>query len=133
MNDIDDTINRILKMHTIAVVGLSPKPERASHDVARYLLSQGYKIIPVNPVQEEILGLKCYPNLSAIPEPVDLVDVFRRPEHCPPIAKEAVTIGAKALWLQLGIANDDAARLASDGGLLVVMDRCIKIEHAQRR
>ena len=133
MNDTDDTINRILKMHTIAVVGLSPKPERASHDVARYLLSQGYKIIPVNPVQEEILGLKCYPNLSAIPEPVDLVDVFRRPEHCPPIAKEAVTIGAKALWLQLGIANDDAARLASDGGLLVVMDRCIKIEHAQRR
>ena len=133
MNDIDDTINRILKMRTIAVVGLSPKPERASHDVARYLLSQGYKIIPVNPVQEEILGLKCYPNLSAIPEPVDLVDVFRRPEHCPPIAKEAVAIGAKALWLQLGIANDEAARIASDGGLLVVMDRCIKIEHGRRR
>ena len=133
MKDIDDTINRILKMRTIAVVGLSPKPERASHDVARYLLSQGYKIIPVNPVQEEILGLKCYPNLSAIPEPVDLVDVFRRPEHCPPIAEEVVTIGAKALWLQLGIANDEAARIASDGGLLVVMDRCIKIEHAQRR
>ena len=133
MNDIDDTINRILKMRTIAVVGLSPKPERASHDVARYLLAQGYKIIPVNPVQEEILGLKCYPNLSAIPEPVDLVDVFRRPEHCPPIAKEAVAIGAKALWLQLGIANDEAASIASDGGLLVVMDRCIKIEHAQRR
>ena len=133
MNDIDDTINRILKMRTIAVVGVSPKPERASHDVARYLLDQGYKIIPVNPVQEEILGLKCYPNLSAIPEPVDLVDVFRRPEHCPPIAEEAVTIGAKALWLQLGIANDDAARLASDGGLLVVMDRCIKIEHSRRR
>ena len=133
MNDTDDTINRILKMHTIAVVGLSPKPERASHDVARYLLDQGYKIIPVNPVQEQILGLKCYPDLSAIPEPVDLVDVFRRPEHCAAIAEEAVAIGAKALWLQLGIANDDAARLASDGGLLVVMDRCIKIEHAQRR
>ena len=133
MNDTDDTINRILKMHTIAVVGLSPKPERASHDVARYLLDQGYKIIPVNPVQEQILGLKCYPDLSAIPEPVDLVNVFRRPEHCPPIAEEAVAIGAKALWLQLGIANDEAARLASDGGLLVVMDRCIKIEHAQRR
>ncbi len=133
MNDIDDTINRILKMRTIAVVGLSPKPERASHDVARYLLDQGYKIIPVNPVQEEILGLKCYPNLSAIPEPVDLVDVFRRPEHCAAIAEEAVAIGAKALWLQLGIANDEAARLASDGGLLVVMDHCIKIEHARRR
>ncbi|MCH7851153.1 MAG: CoA-binding protein [Candidatus Marinimicrobia bacterium] len=120
-------------MHTIAVVGLSPKPERASHDVARYLLDQGYKIIPVNPVQEQILGLKCYPDLSAIPEPVDLVNVFRRPEHCPPIAEEAVAIGAKALWLQLGIANDEAARLASDGGLLVVMDHCIKIEHARRR
>ena len=133
MNDIDDTINRILKMHTIAVVGLSPKPERASHDVARYLLDQGYKIIPVNPVQEQILGLKCYPDLSAIPEPVDLVNVFRRPEHCAAIAEEAVAIGAKALWLQLGIANDEAARLASDGGLLVVMDHCIKIEHARRR
>ena len=133
MNDTDDTINRILKMHTIAVVGLSPKPERASHDVARYLLDQGYKIIPVNPVQEQILGLKCYPNLSAIPEPVDLVNVFRRPEHCAAIAEEAVAFGAKALWLQLGIANDEAARLASDGGLLVVMDHCIKIEHARRR
>ena len=133
MNDTDDTINRILKMHTIAVVGLSPKPERASHDVARYLLDQGYKIIPVNPVQEQILGLKCYPDLSAIPEPVDLVNVFRRPEHCAAIAEEAVAIGAKALWLQLGIANDEAARLASDGGLLVVMDHCIKIEHARRR
>ncbi len=132
MNEIDDTISRILKMHTIAVVGLSPKPDRPSYDVARYLLGQGYKIIPVNPVQEEILGLKCYPNLSAIPEPVDLVDVFRRPEHCPPIAKEAVAIGAKALWLQLGIANDEAARIASDAGLLFVMDRCIKIEHARR-
>ena len=133
MNDTDDTINRIFKMHTIAVVVLSPKPERASHDVARYLLDQGYKIIPVNPVQEQILGLKCYPDLSAIPEPVDLVNVFRRPEHCAAIAEEAVAIGAKALWLQLGIANDEAARLASDGGLLVVMDHCIKIEHARRR
>lgn len=132
MNEIDDTISRILKMHTIAVVGLSPKPDRPSYDVARYLLDQGYKIIPVNPVQEEILGQKCYPNLSAIPEPVDLVDIFRQPEHCPPIAKEAVAIGAKALWLQLGIVNDDAARIASDGGLLAVMDRCIKIEHARR-
>ncbi len=132
MNEIDDTISRILKMHTIAVVGISPKPDRPSYDVARYLLEQGYKIIPVNPVQEEILGQKCYPNLSAIPEPVDLVDIFRRPEHCPPIAKEAVAIGAKALWLQLGIVNDDAARIASDAGLLAVMDRCIKIEHARR-
>jgi hypothetical protein len=132
LNEIDNTISRILKMHTIAVVGLSPKPDRASHDVARYLLNQGYKIIPVNPGQDEILGLKCYPNLSAIPEPVDIVDVFRHPEHCLPIAKEAVAIGAKALWLQLGIVNDDAARIASDAGLLIVMDHCIKIEHSRR-
>ncbi len=131
MNEIDDTISRILKMHTIAVVGLSPKPDRPSHDVARYLLDRGYKIVPVNPGQDEILGRKCYPHLSAIPEPVDLVDVFRRPEHCPLIAEQAVAIGAKALWLQLGIVNDDAARIASDAGLPVVMDRCIKIEHAR--
>lgn len=131
MNEMDETISSILKMHTIAVVGLSPKEDRPSIDVARYLLDHGYKIIPVNPGQDEILGHKCYPNLSAIPEPVDLVDVFRRPEHCPPIAQEAVAIGAKALWLQLGIVNDDAARIASNAGLLVVMDRCIKIEHAR--
>ncbi len=131
MNEINDIISRILKMHTIAVVGLSPKEDRPSNDVARYLLDHGYRIIPVNTVQEEILGQKCYPNLSAIPEPVDIVDVFRRPEHCPPIAEEAVAIGAKALWVQLGIVNDEAARIASDGGLLVVMDHCIKIEHAR--
>ncbi len=131
MNEMDETISSILKMHTIAVVGLSPKEDRPSIDVARYLLDHGYKIIPVNPGQDEILGHKCYPNLSAIPEPVDLVDVFRRPEHCPPIAEQAVAISAKALWLQLGIVNDDAARIASNAGLLVVMDRCIKIEHAR--
>ncbi len=131
MNEIDDTISRILKMHTIAMVGLSPKEGRPSNDVARYLIDHGYRIIPVNPGQDEILGLKCYPNLSAIPEPVDLVDVFRRPEHCPPIAEQAMAIGAKAFWLQLGIVNDDAARIASDAGLLVVMDRCLKIEHAR--
>ena len=128
----EQSIDRILAMSTIAVVGLSPKEERASNEVARYLLDHGYRIIPVNPVQEEILGQKCYPNLAAIDEPVDVVDVFRRPEHCPPIAEEAVSIGAKALWLQLGIASDEAARIASTGGLLVVMDHCMKIEHRRR-
>ncbi len=128
----EQSIDRILAMSTIAVVGLSPKEERASNEVARYLQDHGYRIIPVNPVQEEILGQKCYPNLAAIDEPVDVVDVFRRPEHCPPIAKEAVAIGAKALWLQLGIASDEAARIAEGGGLLVVMDHCMKMEHARR-
>ncbi|MEE9465434.1 MAG: CoA-binding protein [Candidatus Neomarinimicrobiota bacterium] len=128
----DQTIDRILAMSTIAVVGLSPKEERASNEGARYLLDHGYRIIPVNPGQEEILGQQCYPNLAAIDKPVDVVDVFRRPEHCPPIAEEAVAIGAKALWLQLGIVSDEAARIATAGGLLVVMDHCIKIEHEQR-
>ncbi len=130
--NIDHSIDRILAMSTIAVVGISPKEERASNEVARYLLEHGYRIIPVNPVQEEILGLKCYPNLAAIDEPVDVVDVFRRPEHCPPIAEEAVAIGAKALWLQLGIVSDEAARVAAAGGLLVVMDHCLKMEHRKR-
>ncbi len=130
--NIDQSIDRIMAMSTIAVVGLSPKEERASNGVARYLLEHGYRIIPVNPVQEEILGQKCYPNLAAIDEPVDVVDVFRRPEHCPPIAEQAVAIGAKALWLQLGIASDEAAQVAEAGGLLVVMDHCMKMEHARR-
>ncbi len=129
----DQTIDRILAMPTIAIVGLSPKEERASNGVARYLLEHGYRIIPVNPVQKEILGLKCYPNLAAIDEPVDAVDVFRRPEACPPIAEEAVAIGAKALWLQLGIVSKEAARVATAGGLLVVMDHCLNIEHRQRK
>lgn len=129
----EQSINRILAMSTIAVVGLSPKEERASNGVARYLLDHGYRIIPVNPVQEEILGVKCYPNLAAIDEPVDVVDVFRRPEHCPPIAEQAVAMGAKALWLQLGIVSDEAARIAATGGLLVVMDHCLKIEHRRRK
>ena len=120
-------------MQTIAVVGLSPRAERPSYGVARYLLAQGYRIIPVNPAHEEILGLKCYPSLKAIPEPVEVVDVFRRAEHALPVAEEAVAIGARALWLQLGIMNDEAVRLAEEAGLLAVQNRCIKIEHERRQ
>lgn len=113
---------------TIAVVGLSDKPDRTSYMVSQAMQAKGYRIIPVNPNAETILGEKCFPSLADIPEPVDIVNVFRRSEHTPPVAEEAVAIGAKALWLQLGIANEEAASIAQNGGLFVVMDRCIKVE-----
>ncbi len=128
-----DIIDQILTLHTIAVVGLSPKAERPSHGVTRYLLAQGYRIIPVNPAHEEILGLKCYPSLKEVPEPVEVVDVFRRTEYAVPMAEEAIAAGAKAFWLQLGIVNDEAIQLAEAAGLLAVQNRCIKIEHERRR
>ncbi len=125
-------LRRILKTnHTIAVVGLSADWYRPSYFAAKYMQEHGFKIIPVNPKYEEILGEKCYPNLKAIPEPVDIVDVFRKPDDCVPIAKDAVAIGAKVLWLQLGVVNEEAARVAEAGGLEVVMDRCVKIEYAR--
>lgn len=118
----------------IAVVGLSDKPERTSHMVSAAMQNRGYRIIPVNPtVQGEILGEKCYPALTDIPEPVDIVNVFRRSEQTPPIARQAVEIGAKVLWLQQGIINDETARIAAEGGLEVIMDRCIKVEDAVLR
>ncbi|MUT66771.1 CoA-binding protein [Paenibacillus sp. NEAU-GSW1] len=113
---------------TIAVVGLSEKPDRVSYMVSEAMQAKGYRIIPVNPNAETILGEKSYSSLADIPEKVDIVNVFRRPEHTPPVAVEAVAIGAKTLWLQLGIANDETARIASEGGLNVIMDRCIKVE-----
>ena len=115
---------------TIAVVGLSPRPARPSHQVARYLAAAGYRVIPVNPGHAEILGLPCYPDLKAVPEPVDIVDCFRRSDQIQPIAEDAVAIGAKVLWLQLGVVNEAAAAFAAQAGLAVVMDRCIKIDHA---
>jgi uncharacterized protein len=116
---------------TIAMVGLSPKSERPSHFVGTYLQYEGYRVIPVNPAATEILGEKSYPDLLSIPEPVDMVNVFRRPEDCLEIAQQAVQIGAKTLWLQLRIVNFDAARVAEEAGLKVVMDRCVKIEHGR--
>lgn len=114
----------------IAVVGLSPKPDRPSHGVARYLQARGFQIVPVNPAETEILGEKSYPHLSDIPFGVDIVDVFRQSSAVPPIAEEAVKIGAKALWLQLGVISQEGAEIAERGGLKVVMDRCLEIEHA---
>ncbi len=126
----DASLRRILEeARTIAVVGCSPKPERDSHRVARYLLEQGYRLIPVNPGQREILGQKCYPDLQAIPQAVDIVDVFRRSEHIPPIAEAAAAMGARVLWLQLGIRNDQAADEARRRGLTVIQDACIMVEH----
>ena len=113
----------------IAVVGLSDRPSRPSYDVSRYMQAHGYKIIPVNPSCTEILGEKCYPDLKSIPVPVDMVNVFRKSEDCLPVAKDAVAIGAKSLWLQLGVINDEAHDHAQVHGLQVVMDKCLKIEH----
>ncbi|MCZ8520255.1 MULTISPECIES: CoA-binding protein [Paenibacillus] len=113
----------------IAVVGLSDKPDRTSYMVAEAMQKKGYRIIPVNPtVEGTILGETCYPSLTAIPEPVDIVNVFRRSEQTMPVAEEAAAIKAKVLWLQLGIENEEAARIAGDAGLEVIMDRCIKVE-----
>ncbi len=114
---------------TIAVVGLSSKPERASNGVSAYMQSKGYRIIPVNPREENILGEKCYPDLLSIPEKVDVVDVFRRPEDTVPIAEDAVKIGAKTLWLQESVINIETANIAKEAGLEVVMDKCIALMH----
>ncbi|PZD93830.1 CoA-binding protein [Paenibacillus sambharensis] len=113
---------------TIAVVGLSDNPERTSHMVSKAMQAKGYRIVPVNPNAERILGETCYPSLSDIPFPVDMVNVFRRSEHCPPVAEEAAAIGAKSIWLQLGIYSDEVAETAARAGMDVVMDRCIKVE-----
>ncbi|RJX41066.1 CoA-binding protein [Paenibacillus pinisoli] len=113
---------------TIAVVGLSDNPERVSYMVSEAMQAKGYTIIPVNPNADTILGQKSYAKLSDIPVPVDIVNVFRRSEHTPPVAEEAVAIGAKTLWLQLGILNEEAGKIAASGGLNVIMDRCIKVE-----
>ncbi len=118
----------------IAVVGASANPARPSNGVMRYLAAAGYDVVPVNPSAEAIDGRACYPTLAAAVAaegPVDIVDVFRRAELCVPHAEEAVAVGARCLWLQLGIVNAEAARIADAGGLLIVMDRCTKIEHAR--
>lgn len=121
----------LLSARTIAIVGLSRDPLRASHFIGYYLKRHGYTIVPVNPKETEILGQKSYPSLKDIPFPVDVVDVFRRPDAVPGIARDAVAIGAKALWLQFGVISPEGAKIAEDGGLAVVMDRCMKVEHAR--
>ena len=132
MTDDISTLRRILHdCRTIAVVGLSAEWNRPSHFAATYMQQHGYRIVPVNPRYEQVLGERCYPSLGAIPHPVDMVDVFRRSEDVLPIARDAVAIGAKCLWQQIGVKNLDAERLAADAGLATVIDRCVKIEHAR--
>lgn len=127
-----DIIEDIIKnSRVIAVVGLSDKPDRASYNVASYMHREGYKIIPVNPNKDTILGEKSYPDLKSIPQSIDLVDIFRRSDAVGPIIDEAISVKAKAVWLQQGVINSDAARKASDAGLKVVMDRCLFLEHTK--
>lgn len=131
ISDDPELIRRVLiAAKTVAVVGCSPNPGRDSHRVAEYLIGKGYDVIPVNPGAAEILGRKCYPDLASIPRKIDIVDVFRAPEHAPAAADGAVAAGAECLWLQQGVVHEEAARRASDAGLYVVMDRCIKVLHS---
>ena len=130
-NPSDQVLKDLLSSATtIAMVGASSNPEKASHGIMRKLQSVGYRVIPVNPKETDILGERSYASLLDIPERVDIVDVFRRSEDTPQIADEAITIGAKALWLQTGITNEETARRAQDGGLIVVMDACIGATHS---
>lgn len=125
-------IERLVReSRTVAVVGLSDDPKRPSFGVARYLRGAGLRILPVNPALSSWEGLPAYPSLADLPGPVDIVDVFRRPEFVPAIAQQAVELGAGALWLQLGVLSDEGARIASAGGLDVVMDRCLAVEHRE--
>ena len=131
---IDDVagLRRILMQHrTIAMVGLSAQWYRPSHFAAKYMLAHGYTVIPVNPAYREVLGQACYPSLRDVPVPVGIVDCFRRAAEIPSLVEEAIAIGAKVLWLQLGVINAEAARRAEAAGLEVVMDRCVKIEYAR--
>jgi uncharacterized protein len=131
---VDDIagLRRILtRSHTLAVVGLSANWYRPSYFAAKYMLDHGYRVIPVNPTYAEVLGQRCYPDLASVGDPVDIVDCFRKGSEMPGLARDAVAIGAKVLWMQLGIRNEEAARIAMDAGLEVVADRCVKIEHAR--
>lgn len=126
-----DPVEILRTSRTIALVGASPSPDRESHGVMRYLLGAGYRVLPVRPGCDEVLGMPCVPSLLDLAEPVDLVDVFRRSEHCPAHAREAVEIGAKALWLQLGIRSPESHEIAEDGGLAYVEDACTAVFHAR--
>jgi hypothetical protein len=130
----EQIIHDVLKnSRTIAVVGISDKPDRPSYHVAAYLISAGYEIIPVNPGLDKVMDIKAYPDLASIPEKVDVVDVFRRGETVGPIVEEAIKIGATAIWFQEGVINEDACAVASRAGLKVVMDRCMLKEHSKMK
>ena len=131
--DSEVEITEILQNYrVVAMVGLSDKPERPSYRVAQYLQEHGYRIVPVNPGCQEILGEKCYATLRDIPFPVAIVDIFRNVDAIPAIVDEAIAVGAKVVWMQQGVEEPDSARKAKQAGLQVVMDRCLKIEHGQR-
>jgi predicted CoA-binding protein len=125
-------VKEVLRMaKNIAVVGFSPKKNRPSNVVGCYLIQAGFRVFPVNPGHNEICGVRCHPDLASIQEPVDVVNIFRRSEEVLPVVKDAIGIGAKAIWMQQGIVNYEAAELAEKAGLLVVMDRCLQIDHMQ--
>ncbi len=131
INNRNDLHDLLARAKVIAVVGHSDKPHRTSYRIAQYLRQAGYKVYPVNPTVKEIDGLPCYPSLGAVPESIDIVDVFRRSEYLPDIVEESIAVGAKAIWMQLGVINEEAAQRAEKAGLDVVMDRCIMVDHRQ--
>ena len=129
MNSEKEMKDILLSAKTVAAVGVSSNPAKESFGIVQYLKDQGYKIIPVNPTATEIMGEKAYPDLSSIPESVDVVQVFRKPEDVPPVVDEAIKIGAKVVWMQEGVVNEEAAQKARDAGLQVVMDACMRSAH----
>ena len=116
---------------TIAVVGASSIPEKPSHWVSEYMIEQGYRVIPVNPDETEVFGVPCYPDLASVPEPVEFVNVFRRPQYCADVVREAIAVAAKAVWLQQGIVSEEARRLAEEAGITFVQNRCVLQEHGR--
>ena len=126
-----DRLRILSEMRSVALVGVSSNPLRSSNFVATYLVRTPYRVYPVNPNYEEVLGKKCYPTLASLPEVPDVVDCFRKAEDLPGVVEEAIAVGAKVVWFQLGLRNDQAAQMALDAGLAVVQDRCLKIEHAR--
>ena len=131
MNDKSDVELQLSESKTIAVVGMSPRPERPSHYVAKYLMEQGYNVIPVNPAVEEVLGMKSYPDVVSIPERVDMVDIFRRSSQVPPVVEDAIAAGARFVWMQDGVIHEEAAARARAAGMSVVMDNCTLREHSR--
>jgi predicted CoA-binding protein len=131
MKDTNELRQILVENKTIAIVGLSAKWHRPSYFVAKYMLDHGYRVIPVNPNYDEILGEPCYPDLASIPTPVDIVDLFQRAETTPEYARQAVEIGAKVLWLQLSLVNDEARKIAEQANIDYVENKCVKIEHGR--
>jgi predicted CoA-binding protein len=126
-------VDRMLKAKRIVIVGMSDDPSRPSHGIGGYLAAHGYEVIPVNPNHDQVLGEKCYARLSDVPGEIDLVNVFRRPQFCAAVTREAIEAGAKGVWLQAGIRNEEARRMAQEAGVDFVQDRCIMVEHMARR